>query len=198
MINLFKKAVKQKTIIHPDYKRLIEYVTTIEGRKLYKFKELADMPHGRYLYCTRFSTEMNMRLDAQTSQDIDERIMDYFLTEKPTKKDKRVAMDVLSTRMQMTKMLISGEVSYRLASCVYFWKDEDLTEYDFAIGDEKIELFKKVNFDDFFLTEPMKNFFPQTHISVQDLKVFSSQEKEMKKLLTGILKGKETENANLT
>jgi len=191
MINLFKNTAKianlPRTSIHPDYKRLVEFVDTLEGRELYKFKELSDMPHGRYNFCTRFSTEVNMRLDADTSREIDEELYTYFLLDKPGIKDKKKAMELLRTRITMSDMLISGESSYRLASCVYFWKDEDLTDYDYAIGDEKIDIFKRTNFDNFFLTEPMKNFLPQMDISAQDLKVFSSQERELKKLLHKVL-----------
>jgi hypothetical protein len=196
MINLFKKPLN--TSIHKDYKKLIEYVDTLEGRKLFKFKELADMPHGRYNFCTRFSTEINMRMDAETSKDIDEEIYTYFMLDKPGIKDKKKAMELIRTRIQMSEMLISGEASYRLASCVYFWETEDLTDYDYAIGDEKIEIFKRNNFDNFFFTEPMKNFLPQMDISARDLKVFSSQERELKKLLRKVLTEKTEENAKAT
>lgn len=202
MINLFKKTANTKdlpkTAIHPEYKRLIEYVDTLEGRKIYKFKDLADMPHQRYNYCTRFSTEVNLRLDADTSREIDEELMTFLLLEKPGIKDRKKAITLLQTRMQMSDALISGEASYRLASCVYFWKDEDLTDYDYAIGDEKIEIFKRTNFDNFFLTEPMRNFLPQMNISAQDLKVFSSQEKELKKLLSKVLTERTEKNDKQT
>lgn len=183
MINLFKKTETPHTIIHPDYKKLIEYVTTIEGRKLYKFKNLLDMPHDRYNKCTRFSTEVNMRLDSETLKESLEQIIEFANQGNFTK-----VMGVVHILMEMTNMLISIDASYRLASCVYFWDNEDLTDYDFEIGDHKISLFKKMRLDDFFLKEPMKNFLPQMSISEQGLEAYLLQEREFKKILSSQLK----------
>ena len=184
MISLFKKTEHtKKTAIHPEYKKLIEYVTTLEGRKLYKFKNLLDMPHDRYNKCTRFSTEVNMRIDSNTLQESLDDCIEYANEGNFTK-----IIGILHILKEMTNMLISIDTSYRLASCVYFWEDEDLTDYDFEIGDEKIQVFKRVGMSDFFLSEPMKNFLPQMNISEQGLEAYLLQEREFKKILSSQLK----------
>lgn len=189
--NVFARDQTIKTAIHPDYKTLIEKVKVIKGRQLYKFKSLLDMPHNRYNKATRAVTEFDMRLDAQTSIEIDKKIIDIIDSDKI--KISEIA-SLVKTRIAMTEMLISIDASYRLASCVYFWKDEDLDDYDFEIGDEKITLFKEIGFESFFLSKPMNNFIPQMNLSAQDLSAFSQYEKELKKLLSKQLKNENGKN----
>lgn len=186
--SLFNKP-KQKTAIHPDYKTLIQKVAKIKGRQLYQFKSLLDMPHDRYNKATRFVTEFNMKLDADILQKSIEDSLKYANEGNFTK-----VIGILILLQQHTEMLISIESSYRLASCVYFWKNEDLDDYDFEIGDEKISLFKEIGFDSFFLSKPMNNFIPAINISAQDLRACSLYEKELKNLLSKQLTGKNGKN----
>jgi len=176
LIGLFIRP-KNNTAIHKEYKRLIERVAVVDGRDLYAFVELGDMPHNRYNKCTRFRSEFNMRLDRD--------FLDFYIENQEKAIDSgkmRNVTNALSELKMRKDMLYSAAASYRLASCVYFWEDEDLTDYDFEVGDDKIERFKKIKFEDFFLSEPMNKFLPQMNISVEDLRVYSEFEKELKKL----------------
>ena len=175
--------LKNNTAIHPDYKTLIQKVTKIKGRQLYQFKNLLDMPHNRYNKATRFVTEFDMRIDADILRKSIQDCLTYSNEGNFTK-----VIGILNLLEEHTNMLISIEASYRLASCIYFWKDENLDDYDFEIGDEKITLFKEIGFESFFLSKPMNNFIPAINLSVQDLRGFSQYEKEMKKLLNKQLK----------
>ena len=181
---LFKKEPQLNTAIHPDTKRLIEKVTTIKkgkfkGRTLYQYKSLLDMQHKRYNTCTRLSTEFSMRLDA----DILKKALDSMLKFANEGNFTKV-IGVLNILMAQTEMLISLDASYRLASCVYFWIDENLDDYDFEIGDEKIQLFKEMGFKSFFLSKPINNFITQMSLSVEGLKAYSQYEKELQSLLS--------------
>ena len=149
---------KDNTAIHPDYKTLIQKVTKIKGRQLYQFKNLADMPHNRFTFYDRFSIEYNMRLDLEKSNEIDDAIIEKI--ENPTAKSILQVRDLVLTRKRFTESTLSLDMSYRLVSCAYFWKDENLDEYDFEIGDEKISLFKEVGLESFFLTKHIKDFLP--------------------------------------
>lgn len=190
MLKILKKFIGPKinTAIHPKYKKLVEKIAEIDGRGLYMFKSLLDMPHIRYNHCSRFSTEFNMKLDSEILRESISQLRELLI--EPTKKSLTKASEILILLDEHTKMLISIDSSYRLASCVYFWEDEDLNDYDFLIGDEKIELFKKYKFDDFFLSEPMNRFLPQMNLSVNDLHIYSRYEKELQKLLSSTLKDK--------
>ena len=181
MLKLFKKP-RPKTAIHPVYKKLVERVASIDGRDLYQFKSLTDMPINRHHMCDRFSVEFGLRLDAQIlSNAIDE------MQKAINKGDVTKVAGILAILKEQTNMLISIESAYRLASCVYFWDNEDLTEYDFDIGDEKMKLFKKMKFDDFFLSEPINKFLPLMSLSAQDLEICLKIEQELKKLMSQTL-----------
>lgn len=190
MLKLLRKFIRPKsnTAIHPKYKKLVEKIATVDGKGLYMFKSLLDMPHSRYNHCSRFSTEFNMKLDSDILRESITQLRELLI--EPTKKALTKASEILMLLDEHTKMLISIESSYRLASCVYFWEDEDLNDYDFLIGDHKIELFKKYNFGDFFLSEPMNRFLPAMNLSVNDLHIYSRYEKELGKLLSSTLKSK--------
>ena len=180
---------KPNTAIHPDYKTLIQKVAKVKGRQLYQFKNLLDMPHDRYNKATRFVTEFDMRIDADILKKSKQDCLKYSNEGNFTK-----VIGILNLLEEHTNMLISIEASYRLASCVYFWKDEKLNDYDFEIGDEKITLFKQMGFESFFLSKPMNNFVPQIDLSAQDLRAFSQYEKELKKLLSKQLKSENGKN----
>ena len=180
---------KPNTAIHPDYKTLIQKVAKVKGRQLYQFKNLLDMPHDRYNKATRFVTEFDMRIDADILKKSIQDCLKYSNEGNFTK-----VIGILNLLEEHTNMLISIEASYRLASCVYFWKDENLKDYDFEIGDEKITLFKQMGFESFFLSKPMNNFVPQIDLSAQDLRAFSQYEKELKKLLSKQLKSENGKN----
>lgn len=180
--NLFNKPLPN-TAIHPDNKRLIEKVTKIKGRTLYKFKSLIDMPHKRYNACTRMNTEFNMRVDVDILKKSISDCQKYINEGNITK-----VAAILTLLEAHTDMIMSLKASYRLASCVYFWIDESLDDYDFEIGDEKIRLFKEIGLESFFLAKPMNNFLPPMDLSVSDLRVCSQYEKELSSLLSLQLK----------
>ena len=177
--NLFKKQPLPNTAIHPDNKKLIEKVKTIKGRTLYQFKSLLDMPHKRYNACTRATTEFDMRIDIKILSKCLDDMQKYINDGNITK-----IAAITSILKEHTRMALSLDASYRLASIVYFWKDESLDDYDFEIGDEKIQLFKDIGFESFFLTKPMNSFLPQINLSATDLKVCSRYEKELQSLLS--------------
>jgi hypothetical protein len=182
--NLFKKDPQPNTAIHPDTKRLIEKVETIKkgkfkGRTLYQYRSLLDMQHKRYNTCTRLSTEFSMRLDVDTLKKSIDSALKFANEGNFTK-----VIGILHILNAHTQMLISLDASYRLASCVYFWIDENLDDYDFEIGDEKIAVFKEIGFESFFLSKPMNSFITQMSLSADDLRVCSQAEKELQSLLS--------------
>lgn len=175
MFKLFKKKVGKSTAIHPEYKKLVEKVFTIDGIDFYQFHNLLDMPHKRYNSCTRFATEFNMRIDAKELIDLLEKSMEQLDAGNVTR-----SIILQNTIAERTKMLISVECSYRLASCVYFTDEENLDEYDLDIGDKKIGLFKKEKLESFFLTEPYNRFLPDLNLSAIDLEAYDQLEKRLK------------------
>jgi hypothetical protein len=152
----------------------------LDGKDLYMFKDIGDMPHIRFTKCNRFIEEYNMRLDYETQQITTKKLIDLLID--PTKKTITSAIQILMSLDKLYDISISMDATYRLYSAAFFWEDEDLTDYDFEIGDEKIRLMKKKKLADFFLNEPINKFLPQMNISAEDIRHFSEYEKELKKL----------------
>ena len=69
-------------------------------------------------------------------------------------------------------MIVETETLYRLATCVYFTIDEDLSVYDFDYNEKKLKLFKEQPAYAFFFGKLMKNLMPHMNISEKDLEVF--------------------------
>lgn len=177
MLKLFKKDPPKGSAIHPEYKKLTEKIFSIDDHDFYQFKNLLDMPHNRYNKCTRFATEFNMRIDGDELKELLDKSMEQLNKGNVTR-----SIIIQNQIKERTDMLISIDASYRLASCVYFFKEENLDDYDYEIGDMKIELFKKEKLDSFFLSKPMNNFLPAINLSEEGLRAYLLLERELKKL----------------
>jgi hypothetical protein len=167
--------IKKGTCFQPEYKQKTEHAFTIQGTEFYWFKDLLDMPVKRYQRVSQFITETDLRLSRKDIEDYVEVITKQLNDGNIT----RAAM-MLGELKYQNEMFIETDTFYRLFSCVFFTADEDLTDYDFGIGDEKIALFKKENIGSFFLTTPCKRFLPQVDISAEDLETFSKVQQTRK------------------
>ena len=188
-INLFTKKPKRPTALRQG--KLVEKALWIDGEVYYRFKNLADMPYLRYLRMLQFSTEVQMRIDSETLSESLDAMEAALEAGKGTEIAKLIAV-----LKEKTRLLISTDAIYRLLSCVFFTDDEYLDDYDFDVGDKKIELFKKkVNILEMLSHESAKKFIPQIDLSEGDLVAYSMHEKEISKILSQLLISK---TANLT
>jgi hypothetical protein len=163
-----KKEVYVRKGIHPDYKKAIEFVFTIEGEDYYAFKTIADAPKGRYLKSSEFMAELEMRITRDMLLAYCER-MEELINQGNFGKVAAIVEEI----KYRAETMIETETMYRLASSVFFTMDEDLTTYDYDYNSEKITKFKKYkSINDFFLKEPVKRFIPLPGISEEDLAVF--------------------------
>lgn len=154
--------------IHPDFKKAIEYVFTIEGEDYYAFRTIADAPKGRYLKSSEFMAELEMRITRDMLIAYCEK-MEELINEGNFGKVAAIVEEI----KYRAEVMIETETMYRLASSVFFTLDEDLTTYDYDYNNEKIVKFKKYKkINDFFLKEPVKRFIPLPGISDGDLENF--------------------------
>ncbi len=166
-LGLFEiRKPKKRTALHPDYKKLIEFAFEINGVEYWQFKNLADMPSERYYAVSERITEVEMRIDRVSLLEY----MDKIDTLINQGNFGRVGAIVEEIKYR-TKMLVETETLYRLASCVFFTLDEDLTTYDVDYNDEKVVIFKKEKINDFFLKEPVKKLIRLPDMSQQDLEI---------------------------
>jgi hypothetical protein len=168
-MKLFNHEIRKPnkgTALHPDYKKAIEFAFEIQGIEYFQFKNLADMPSERYYAVSERITEVEMRIDRESLLAYLDKIEELINLGNFG----RVGAIVEEMRFR-TEMLVETETLYRLASCVFFTIDEDLTTYDLDFNDAKIAIFKKEKINDFFFKEPIKKFIRLPSISQQDLEL---------------------------
>lgn len=159
--------IRKNSAFHPDHKTKTEFAFEIDGTEFFWFPNLLDMPTKRYQKISQFITETDLRLSRKD-------VIEYIeaITKALNEGNITRAVLFLGEMKYQNEMFIETDTFYRLYSCVFFTKDEDLTDYDFDYGDKKIELFKKRKIEDFFLSMPAKKFLPQVDISEDDLNLF--------------------------
>lgn len=171
-----KQRPKPNTRFHPDYKLKTEFAFRLGETDYFWFNSLLDMPTKRYQKCSQFITETDLRLSRDDIKDYIE-VIEKAINENNITR----AVMMLGEMKYQNQMFIETDTFYRLYSCVFFTEHEDLTDYDFEVGDKKIEEFKKHNIADFFLSEPAKRFLPQVSISEEDLNLFLKLSENRKK-----------------
>lgn len=158
------RRVRKGNALHPDYKKLIEFAFDIDGMEYYAFKTLADMPSERYYKASEMITEVDMKITRES--------LGSYLTKIEELINEgnfgKVGAIVEEIKYRLS-MLIETESLYRLASCVFFTLDEDITTYDLDYNDDKISKLKRKKISDFFLMEPVRRFIPLQGISQEDL-----------------------------
>ena len=129
-----------------NFKDKTELAFTIKGIDYYQFITLGDMPTLRYYQCTQFLTEMDMRVDRET-------LLEFLKTSMEELDKGNISRSIVlqNALLEQAEMLIEKDTFYRLASCVFFTKDENLEEYDLDLGDKKIEAFLEDGVSGFFL-----------------------------------------------
>lgn len=163
IVNAPRELLIRKNI-HPDYKKSIEYVFTIDGEDYYSFTTIADCPAERYYKASEFMHEMDMRMN----RDMLAAYLDKMSEMINDGNFGKVAAIVEEMKIRST-LLVETETMYKLASVQFFTLDEDLTSYDYDYNDRKIAKFKSEKISDFFLKEPVKRFLPLPSISAEDL-----------------------------
>ena len=159
MIYLFKKPPKEVTRLHPDLKKLIQLAFTLkDGKKkikFYEFKEIHDMPAKRYESLNEFM-EDNGR--GMTKDELlhwsDQTLIELNKNNLEGLSNVRYIQQMIKQQMQLA---IDIDFMMRILSCVFFFGDENLLEYDWDIGDYKIELFKKHGLESFFCSNLSAN-----------------------------------------
>lgn len=158
---------KKNTALHPDFKKFIEYAFEIDGVKFYHFKNYLDMPIARYSKMNEFVREAELRLTRDDLKEYIEDITKHINEGQLTKVSQLIAL--IEYRLDQ---FIELESYYRLFSAAFFTLEENIAEYDYDYNEWKINLFKKQNPPDFFLSNPMKELLPPVNISKEDMQTF--------------------------
>ena len=169
---------KKYTALHKALTGFTQYAFTIDGNDFYQFKNYLDMPALRYQMMNAFISEAEMRMTRDEAKEYIRLIRESIDNNSITK-----VVAWLNQIDYRLDQFMETDTFYRLFSCAFFTKDEDLTIYDYDFNDWKIELFKKQPATSFFFMSQMKELLPQVDISESDLNHYLAQTKAIKEAL---------------
>jgi hypothetical protein len=173
----FRKSPKN---IFPEQKHVIEHAFTVAGKDYYKFQDHLNIPYERALSCLVYYREVDMNIDHEFLKQHLEAI-NKILTSTTIDVFKIKALnDQLLTRLQLPK---DPELMYKLASVVFFDKDESPEVYDWKYGKDKIEFWKKhTSLKDFFLQMPLQELIPYLKYAGENLATYSRMVEDVNKI----------------
>lgn len=157
----------------PEVTDPIEKSFQIKGVNYYKYKDISKVKNQRALTVNDFYNELSMRTDR-----------DFLLKhcEACNKILNSTTIDIYNLKtlvMQLQErleMIYETDLIYKIASVVFFTKDENYLEYDDLSGREKIALFKQQDKEDpkmgFFFGTLFKSLIGSTDMSDKDLLIY--------------------------
>jgi hypothetical protein len=162
--NLFKRFPK-------DIQYPIEFCFEIEGRSFYRFKDYFNIPYERGLKTITFYEEARMKITYEYLEQHTKAVEKILLSPKIDVYKINELNKILKERLTW---YFDTEILYKLASVVFFEKDENPTTYDFQYNAEKIEFWKKhKSVTDFFLQIPLLELMPFLKDAETNLEMYS-------------------------
>ncbi|MEH0156495.1 hypothetical protein V6R21_20270 [Limibacter armeniacum] len=140
--------------LHPQTRKKVLLVegVTVEGQEVYRFADAADLPETRRMFFSDFYRDMQNGLNPEELSNYMDAIVqaasvhDFGKVVQLSQMVKDISLNCRST-----------DSLYRMASLFYFTLEEDISDYDFTIAEEKIKAFKQVPASDFFLPHLLKH-----------------------------------------
>lgn len=178
LINYLKAYFEKK----PELKDPTEKAFSINGKGYYEFTDISKMKNQRALAIQDFYNELSMRCDREflishtdaVNAALDSKNIDIY-------KMKTLNMQ-LKERLEM---IYERDIIYKIASAIFFTKNENPLDYDDLAGREKIALFKEQDANDpsmgFFFGTLFKSLIGQTDISEADLATYMTVGEAVKK-----------------
>lgn len=183
----FKNLIARfKNLITGRPQFLIEPLSPIKeafisnGVVYYQFEDIFSMPCQRAFEAKTFYEEMNSGISAEYL-DLYIKSMESIINDKNGINLTQII--TLLTRLKERKeWVIDADIVYKLASVMYFDKNENPYTYDMKYNHGKIKRWKESqSVESFFLSTPIKNFLPFTDILEKDLKDYLQMVEMMKK-----------------
>lgn len=165
----------------PKIEYVIKEAFTVKGRTFYEMDDTFNLPYERGTTCLRYYTEFNMRVDREfLIKHI--QAMKKELAFIPGKEIGIVnAVNLLKQLEDRVNWIIDTDLAYKLASVVYFDKNEDPTKYDTKYNLEKIAFWKEaMGTKEFFFMQPLQRLIPFLKDYEENFQVFLTVTDQLK------------------
>lgn len=170
LFNFFKSLLERK----PKLDHPIEKVFSIDGVNFYQFQDISKIKCLRAFVVSDFYSEINMRCTREYL------ISHTKAIEKLLSNSKQINITQVAQLNQQLKerleMIYEVDIIYKIASVVFFTKEENPYEYDDMYAKEKIRRFKAYarKVDGFFFETLFKGTLNTKGTSDQDLETYMS------------------------
>lgn len=151
------------------------------GITYYQFEDIFSLPCQRAFEARTFYEEMNSGISAEyLKQHIE--AMDVILNDAGGINITKIVM-LLARLKERQEFVIDADIVFKLASVVFFDKNESPYQYDMKYNHTKIKSWKENNSDiaSFFLSTPINNLIPFTNTSEKDLNDYLKMVEMIKK-----------------
>lgn len=156
-----KKLFARKKDIFKSEKHITKLAFTIKGVDYYCYDDVFSLPYERGLKAITFYEEARMKCDLEFLKLHTEAVNNILKNSKGTVKIFEI--ERLNTQlMERLNFVVDVDLLYKLASVIFFDKNENPTTYEFKYNIEQKIPFWKSNKDvgDFFLQEQIQNLIP--------------------------------------
>jgi len=176
-MKLFKQFQKNTKRIFPNSKAVIEFAFRSGGVNYYTYADIFSLPYERGLMAMAAYAELDMRCSREYLLKHTEVVTD-ILNQKTIDIYK---LNNLNEQMKQRLALATDiNLMYKLASVVYFDKNENPARYEQAYAEKKIEKWKKdKSVQDFFLQKPLIELIPFLQSVEFDLDIYSTINREL-------------------
>lgn len=140
---------------------IVKTAFTIGGIEYYELDSIYNLPYERGKMATKAYNELRNKCD-------DEYLKGHCMAIDNLKKGKGIGYAEITKIFELNDRMkervfniIDTDIIYKVASVVFFDKNESPFEYDFDYAKKKIEHWKRhKSVNDFFLQEPMQRLIP--------------------------------------
>lgn len=152
--------------LRDQYNKQVIPAFEIDGTQYYELPDIFSMPTQRAMAAMNYYEELRQCCDREYLIQYSDKQTEILNSGNIVLSDLFTMAKQLKERLQM---IAAPDHIYKLASVVYFDKTENIEDYDFHYGNQKIAKWKKAKGSSFFLLQPVKKLIPSMNLSEHDL-----------------------------
>lgn len=160
---------KKGFVLNEKYR--VDHAFTVGGRDYYQFANQMEAPALRQMAALGMYDELECRCDKKFLVDYCDAVEKMLSEPKINLQKLALLTRYLKERLDLVPL---PEFIYKLASVVYFDKDEPLYDYDYAYNEAKIKFWKEHGGSlDFFSKTQLAELMPPLGMRMEDIKIYS-------------------------
>jgi hypothetical protein len=186
------KLFPKKTFKPPFNTELpITFAFEVGGIKYYQFDDAFNTPCERALKALTYYEELRMRCTRDYLEKHCQAVKEVLSNTKIDVQRLAVLNQQLLDRLEL---IIEPDIAYKLASVVYFDKNESPYVFDDKYAAKKVEHWKKhKGVHDFFLQKPVQALIPFINGSEVNLDIYSEVVRNLNRIHSALISGEPSE-----